>query len=87
MSKRKLDRKSANFEFALHADTEKGPNRVTFEPERAVKFFKKLKARDKYSAAKVKHLYTNLVWETDDVEELEHFISTVVKTVGVSVYE
>jgi hypothetical protein len=85
MSK-KLERKNANFEFAIHQNLDKGPNRICFEPEKALSFFRRIKAKEKYAGIKVKHLYTGLVWETDDAEDLKNFIDTVVETVGASVY-
>jgi hypothetical protein len=83
---RKLKRQNANFEFSLHQNLDKGPNRITFDPDVALKFFKKLKAKEDEAGAKVKHICTGLVWETDEPEDLAYFINRVVASIGVINY-
>jgi hypothetical protein len=81
-----LKRSSAKWEFSIHLDYNKGPNRITFDPSSAERFFKKvLKSNPSLDTmtVKVKHLSSNLVWETDDPGELNEFIHTVVDRVGV----
>lgn len=82
-----LKRNRANFEFTIHLDINKGPNRTTYEPNKASQFFKKMVKRNQgvtTMGVKVKHLASNLVWETDDPTELEYFNSTFVESVGVT---
>jgi hypothetical protein len=82
-----LKRKDAKWEFSLHLDYNKGPNRITFTPHTAEKFFKKLQKRaiDTMTlSAKVKHLESGLVWETDDPDDLSQFIEKIVNKVGLT---
>ncbi len=81
-----LKRSTAKWEFSIHLDYNKGPNRITFDPASAERFFKKvLKNNAKLDTivVKVKHLPSSLVWETDDPGELNEFIHTVVDRIGV----
>jgi len=85
-----LKRNNANFEFTIHLDRDKGPNRTTYEPNKAIQFFKKLHKNNpkcETLAAKVKHLSSELVWETDTPDDLAYFCNTFVATVGISANE
>jgi hypothetical protein len=81
-----LKRKNSKWEFSIHVDSKKGPNRVSFDPEKAQTFFKKLVKTVSFPCepiVKVKHLPSGLVWETDDYQELNEFICVLVNRVGV----
>jgi hypothetical protein len=81
-----LKRKNAKWEFSIHVNPDKGPNRVCFDPSEAQRFFRKVTRNNKLKLdplAKVKHLPTGLVWETEDAEELNEFICVLVDRVGV----
>lgn len=81
----KLKRRNSKWEFSIHADPEKGPNRVTFDPAEAERYFKKILKRSlklEDPIVKVVHLPTKLLWETDDPKELNHFINVLVHKVG-----
>jgi hypothetical protein len=81
-----LKRKNANWEFSIHLDYRKGPNRITFDPTSAERFFKKVLKRNPEVdsiTVKVKHLNSNLVWETNDPGELNQFIYTIVNRIGI----
>ena len=86
MSRRHQRRQKVNipkFEFAIHADETKGPNRVTTDSVRAVRFFEKTKQRGVIDAVcRVRHMPSGLVFETTFLSELNHFIGTVVEHVN-----
>jgi hypothetical protein len=81
-----LKRKNAKWEFSIHVNPDKGPNRICFDPAEAQRFFKKVIKRAQFPIeplVRVKHLPTSLVWETEDYEELNEFIHVLVDRVGV----
>jgi hypothetical protein len=83
----KLKRKDANWQFGIHLNYDKGPNRITFSPDEALRYFKKILRRNPEVdtvAVKVMHLPSQLVWETDDPEDLNEFIHVLVNRVGVT---
>jgi hypothetical protein len=82
---RTITRKNAKWKFSLHLNETKGPNRVTYHPDKALNFFKKLDIKNHYKdslLARATHLETGLFWETDDPEELGHFIDNIVVRTG-----
>lgn len=81
----KLNRNTAKFEFSIHQNINKGPNRVTFDPNRAIKFFSGLNKKHPNCdtlGARVKHLDSGLVWETDNPKDLIYFVDNIVFYVG-----
>jgi hypothetical protein len=81
-----LKRRNSNWEFSIHVNPDKGPNRVCFDPTEAQRFFRKTLKSNRLKTEpldKVKHLATGLVWETEDYEELNEFICVLVDRVGV----
>lgn len=86
----KLKLNNAKWKFSIHANPDKGPNRITFDPSEAERFFKKLLKRSKMDEepmVRVIHLPTNMLWETDDPGELNHFIFQLVNRVGTIRYD
>jgi len=82
----RLKRSNAKWEFSIHLDAERGPNRVTFDPNEAKRFFTKLRRKHKTLdclVVKVVHLDSKLSWETDDPEELAYFIDNLVQQTGI----
>jgi hypothetical protein len=81
----RLRRNKAKFEFKIHSNINKGPNRTTFDPDKAVQFFQKLAKKDYTSntlGVRVKHLDSGLVWETDNPKDLIYFVDNIVFYVG-----
>jgi hypothetical protein len=81
----KIKRKNAKWKFSVHDDPDKGPNRITFDPTDALRFYRKrVKGCKAYDGPiiRVQHLPSKLVWETDDPEELNEFICVLVDRVG-----
>jgi len=82
-----LRRNNAKWEFSIHLDYNKGPNRITFDPTSAERFFKKVLKRNPMVdtiTTRVKHLSSGLIWETDDPGELNQFIHNIVYKIGVA---
>ena len=55
----KIKRRNAKWEFSIHVDPDKGPNRITFEPHEAERYFRKVIKRNQTledPIIKVKHL-------------------------------
>jgi hypothetical protein len=81
----KLRRNNAKFEFRIHQNINRGPNRITYNPDQAIKFFSKLSKKQINSdtlGVKVKHLDSGLVWETDNPKDLIYFVDNIVFYVG-----
>jgi len=81
----RLKRKNAKWEFSIHLDADKGPNRITYDPSEAERFFKRLCKRNPEAddaVVRALHIESNLVWETDNSAELNYFVQNLVNYTG-----
>ena len=76
-------KKTDKFLFEIHADKTRGPNRVTGDPEKAVRYFNTMIHRGWTDTmiGRATHRASGLVFETDSAEDFSEFIGRVVKHV------
>lgn len=76
-------KKSERFLFQIHADKNRGPNRVTGDPEKAIRYFNTMIHRGwtETMIGRAIHKASGLQFETDSAEDFNEFIQRVVKNV------
>lgn len=81
MGKRRSN-KTGRFIFYLHSNKAVGPNRTTYDPLKALRFFNSISTKAGFKetiVARVVHIETGLKFETETAEELTEFVTRVVK--------
>lgn len=82
MARRGLNETTAKFKYEIFQDVTRGPNRVSFERDKGLNFFRRQHKTYRNTVLRITHLSSGLYFQTDNPHAAESLAEGLLRTMG-----